>query len=240
MSDIARRAERMIDDAGFLGVPRNTFEAGGRAQFVRLLQHGLLPESKVLDIGCGCLRVAYWLVRFLEPDCYCGIEPATRRVDVGRRYLFDPGVLERARPRFDANADFDTSVFGERFDFFLAGSIWTHCSKRHLEVTLDGFLSNSVQGGVFLASYLPAGPADDYLGDEWVGTSHRSSHPGVIRHSLDWIEGACARRGLVCTSLPGTDCDSQQWLCVERSRDGDSSRGSSACTTPPRGGIGDF
>lgn len=206
-----------MDAHGFLGVPRHSFEAGGRAQLVRLLQHGLLPESKLLDIGCGCLRVAYWLIRFLDADGYCGIEPARRRVELGREYLFEPGELESKRPRFDTNAELDTSVFGERFDYFLAGSIWTHCSKRQLETTLDGFLANTAPNGVFLASYLPAaGPDDDYLGEGWVGTSHESTTPGVIHHDLDWIEAACRRRGLRPTRLPGLDCDSQLWLRVER------------------------
>jgi len=30
------------------------------------LQLGLTPEHKVLEIGCGVLRVAYWLIRLLE------------------------------------------------------------------------------------------------------------------------------------------------------------------------------
>lgn len=219
MSRVEARAEQMIDQHGFLGVPRETFEAGGRAQFVRLLEHGLTPESKVLDIGCGCLRVAYWLLRFLDPGRYCGIEPAIQRVELGRRYLFSQGELERARPRFDSNAVFDTSVFGESFDYFLAGSIWTHCSKKHLEVTLDGFVANAGPRGVFLASYLPpATPQEDYVGEEWVGTSHESETPGVIRHSLDWIRAACARRGLQLTTLPGMDCDSQYWLRIDKPR----------------------
>ena len=111
MSKVQARADEMMQRHGFLGVPRETFEAGGRAQLVRLLSHGLTPESKVLDIGCGCLRVAYWLIRFLDSDCYCGIEPARQRVDYGKQYLFTSEELEQKRPRFDFNARFDSSIF---------------------------------------------------------------------------------------------------------------------------------
>lgn len=217
MSRVQAQAEAMIDRHGFLGVPRETFEVGGRAQLVRLLEHGLTSESKVLDIGCGCLRVAYWLVRFLDPDGYCGIEPARNRVELGQRYLFSGDELAHKRPRFDFNANFDSSVFSTPFDYFLAGSIWTHCSKRHLETTLDGFQRDTRPTGVFLASYLPAtGPEDDYMGDSWVGTSHESDTPGVIRHSLEWITDQCQRRRLRWTELPGLDCDSQYWLRIEK------------------------
>jgi hypothetical protein len=217
VSTVQTSAEEMMDAHGFVGVPRKTFEIGGRAQLVRLLENGLLPESRVLEIGCGVLRVAYWLVRFLDPECYCGIEPARQRVELGQRYLFSPDLLEQKRPRFDYNAVFDTSVFQVKFEYFVAGSIWTHCSKRHLETTLDGFIRNTRSRGVFLASYLPAeGSDDDYMGERWVGTSHESETPGVIRHSLDWIADAIERRDLTWRKLPGVDCDSQYWLRVDK------------------------
>ena len=217
VSEVQTHADEMMKRHGFLGVPRETFEAGGRAQLVRLLDHGLTPESRVLDIGCGCLRVAYWLIRFLDSDCYCGIEPASQRVACGKRYLFASGELERKRPRFDFNAQFDSSVFATTFDFFLAGSIWTHASKRHVETTLDSFQRDTVPTGVFLASYLPAmSRDDDYEGTSWVGTSHESRTPGVIRHSLAWISGECNRRGLGVVELPGRDCDGQYWLRINR------------------------
>jgi SAM-dependent methyltransferase len=215
MSRLQDRAQEMMARHGFLGVPLETFEQGGREQLIALLNEGLTPESKVLDIGCGCLRVAYWLIRFLDPGCYFGIEPASVRVDYGLRYLFAPEEIEGKRPHFDFNANFDSSVFGVKFDFFLAGSIWTHASKRQVEATLDGFVRDSTAKGIFLASYLPARSLEEvYEGDRWVGTSHESDTPGVIRHSLEWIVQQCEARGLAVRELPGLDCDSQSWLRI--------------------------
>ena len=214
MSRVQTQAEQMMSRHGFLGVPVATFEQAGREQLVALLQEGLHPESKVLEIGCGCLRIAYWLIRFLDPGCYHGIEPARQRVDYGLRYLV-AAEANLKRPRFDFNADFDSSVFDERFDFFLARSIWTHACKRQIEATLDSFVRDSTAAGIFLASYLPAQSAeDDYQGDRWVGTSHESDTPGVIRHSLTWILQQCEKRGLQLDELQGIDCDSQYWLRI--------------------------
>ena len=188
MSRVQTQAEQMMSRHGFLGVPVATFEQAGREQLIALLQEGLHPESKVLEIGCGCLRIAYWLIRFLDPGCYHGIEPARQRVEYGRQYLFAAVEEDLKQPRFDFNADFDSSVFDERFDFFLARSIWTHACKRQIEATLDSFIRDATPTGIFLTSYLPAQSAeDDYQGDHCVGTSHESDTPGVIRHSLSWI-----------------------------------------------------
>src|SRR6266850_185800 len=100
MSWVQERAHEMMSRHGFVGVPLATFEQAGRGRLIALLEAGLQPESRVLDIGCGVLRVAYWLVRFLDPGGYCGIEPARERVDYGRQYLFRPEELAHKQPRF--------------------------------------------------------------------------------------------------------------------------------------------
>lgn len=217
-SNVQSSGEQMMARYGFLGVPVETFEQGGRAQLMELLGEGLVPESRVVEIGCGCLRIAYWLVRFLNPGGYHGIEPARNRVEHGREYLFTPDELSLKQPRFDHNADLDTSVFRMRFDFFVARSIWTHACKRQIEASLDSFVRDATESGIFLTSYLPAhGPEDDYQGDTWVGTSHESDVPGVICHSLDWIVEQCERRGLEVDEVSqDIDCDGQYWLRVRR------------------------
>jgi hypothetical protein len=217
MSWVQARATEMMGRHGFLGVPVETFEDAGRRQFIALLNEGLCPESKVLDIGCGCLRAAYWLIRFLDAGCYCGIEPARGRVDHGLHHLFAPEVVLAKQPRFDFNAHFDSSVFASKFDYFLAGSIWTHASKSQIEVTLESFIRDSTATGVFLTSYFPAlDPNDDYLGTRWVGTSHESDTSGVIRHSLPWIARQCEQRGLSVREVSGEAFDSQYWLRISR------------------------
>jgi hypothetical protein len=217
MSWVQSRAAEMIARHGFLGVPTETFEDAGRTQFIALLNEGLCPESKVLDIGCGCLRLTYWLTRFLDPGCYYGIEPARGRVEHGLNYLLTPDLMTAKQPRFDFNPHFNSSVFATKFDYFLAGSIWTHASKSQIEATLESFLLDSAPTGVFLASYLPAeSPNDDYQGDRWVGTSHESDVRGVIRHALSWITEQCQKRGLRMREVPGVAFDSQYWLRISR------------------------
>jgi hypothetical protein len=216
-ASLHERAQRMAARAGFLGVPLEEFEEEGRLQLATLLRLGLRPDSKLLDLGCGCLRGGYWLIHFLEPGGYCGIEPRRDRVEAGLAELLEPGLAGRKRPRFDFNPDFDCAMFGERFDVFLARSIWTHASKPQIRRMLDGFLRHGAPGAVFLASYLPAGAAGpDYQGASWVGTSHECDTPGVVRHSLAWIEAECAERGLEVRERPADDYGGQRWLVVRR------------------------
>jgi len=213
---LQERAEALGEQA-FLGFAARDFETGGREQFIYMLSAGLNPDSKVVDLGCGVLRAGYWLIHFLNPGCYCGIEPHAGRLEMGVGNILEPGVLDAKRPRFDANTHFDTSVFGEKFDFFLAYSIWTHASKRQIRLTLDSFLRDSTDSGVFLTSYLPAGwKRPDYEGDEWYGTSHESEVRGCIYHSLRWIKGECDGRGLAVSELGRDKTYGQSWLEIKR------------------------
>ena len=71
---LQKKAEELSSTI-FLGGPTKFIEIVGRLQLIILLKEGLYPDSKVLDIGCGCLRGGYWLIHFLNPNCYFGIEP---------------------------------------------------------------------------------------------------------------------------------------------------------------------
>jgi len=205
-----------LDPSTFLGVPIAGFENGGRQQFILMLENGLEPGSKVIDLGCGILRAGYWLIHFLDPGCYHGIEPHGERLEIGRQTILEPETLETKRPRFDRNATFDTSVFGTRFDFFLAYSIWTHAAKPQIERMLDNFTRDSSPDGLFLASILPAGwRKPDYQGSKWFGTSHESDVPGCIHHDLKWLRATCRRRGLHLRKL-GRERDGQTWLSISR------------------------
>lgn len=65
-------------------------------------------------------------------------------------------------------------------------------SKSKIEATLESFLRDSSPTSVFLTSYFPAlHPNDDYQGDRWIGTSHESDTPGVVRHALPRITEQC-------------------------------------------------
>jgi SAM-dependent methyltransferase len=159
------KVERLADQA-FLGGPPTDFERVGRLSFEALLAEGLKPSSRVLDVGCGALRMGYWLMRFLDPGCYFGIEPNREMLDVGLNDLVEADVVKRANAHFAGNDDFDFSVFGEQFDFVLARSIWTHSSKAQIQAMLSSFAATAAPGGVFLASYHPAS-AFFALGKRW-------------------------------------------------------------------------
>lgn len=218
MKTLMERALLLREQGIFLGGGIKSFEIAGRKVLITLLSKGLLPNSKVLDIGCGCLRCGYWLIHFLQNECYFGIEPNIKMLDAGIRVVLDPYLVAQKRPRFDHNADFNFSIFMQKFDFFLARSIWTHASKRHIQTMLDGFVNTSNENSKFLTSYKKLTASEqDYMHDEWIGKSHESDKSGMVCHSFEWIKDECATRNLVVQEIEDATYNfgKQTWILIE-------------------------
>ncbi len=217
MQTLRERAIKLEADGVFLGGPAKLFSTAGRKQLITLLSQGLTPQSNVLDIGCGCLRGGYWLIHFLDKGNYFGIEPNVEMLEAGVRILLEPGLTDLKDPTFDHNTTFDFTVFGEKFDFFVARSIWTHASKQQIEAMLDGFVSTANSNGLFLTSYRRATLfKKDYMGTEWVGKSHNSNKPGMVHHRFGWIQQVCEKRQLIAEEIKeeAYNFGNQTWIKI--------------------------
>jgi SAM-dependent methyltransferase len=174
-----------------------------------------MPEHRVLDVGCGCLRGGFWLIHFLDRNRYFGIEPNEKMLEMGIKEFVPPDLIADKVPRFDKNAEFNFGVFSEKFDFVLARSIWSHAAPAQVEKMLDQFKMWSVPGAVFLTSYHRAEPSQEqYSGTTWVGRSHESDIGGLVRYRFEWMLDQCAKRDLVVHELKRNILD-QIWLRVE-------------------------
>jgi len=202
----------------FLGGPKEQFEKIGKLQLQVLLNNGLRPDHKVLDIGCGCLRAGVHIMEVLNPGNYCGLEPNTTMLEFGKTHVVGAAGLVAAKPNFDNNFEFDFTPFQATFDFFVARSIWTHASKPQIESMLDGFLATAAPDAVFLASFYPAlADEDDYKESGWTGRSESSCIGGCIRHSPAWIARACVERGLQMRQDEDAPIENGQvWLRITR------------------------
>ncbi len=115
----------------------------------------------MLDFGCGSLRNGYWLIRFLDPGNYFGIEPVEKGVRAGLKHLVGPELEAQKQPRFLFNSDNDIGAFGVSFDYVIARSILSHACPGMLHRMLDTFVRSSPDGTFFVSYWrhdLPAQP----------------------------------------------------------------------------------
>jgi len=78
-------------------------DAASLSVFV-LVDHGLLPKHRLLDIGCGVLRGGIPLIEYLDAGHYVGVEARTEVLKEARKELAKSG-LEGKRPLLVNEAD---------------------------------------------------------------------------------------------------------------------------------------
>ena len=204
-----RKFKKSLVAAGIpLGGPEAKFAQVGRKSLAAMIDAGLMPSHRVVDIGAGSMRVGWWLMHYIDPSNYYAIEPLRDRIDTAARLL---GV------RINAAYNDDFTFPDVAVDFAIARSVWSHASKVQIAKMIAEFARTATPGANFLASVRPATtPEEDYTGDEWVGKGPDSDDPGMVNHSLEWIEAEAGRNDL--TMKPYGELNSQTWVLIRSAR----------------------
>ena len=110
------------------------FEETGLQVFNFLLDHGLQPNHRFLDIGCGCLRIGRHIIPYLDKNNYHAIEPAKEIIDEAIKNEILDEIIQEKNPVFTHQSDFSFGI--DNFDFVLAYDVFYHCGKSQLEQCL--------------------------------------------------------------------------------------------------------
>ncbi|MGJ8668070.1 MAG: SAM-dependent methyltransferase [Oceanococcus sp.] len=130
------------------------WESIGKLQFEFLLQQGLRPNQKVLDLGCGCFRAGVHLVQHLDIGHYFGVDISQELLDAGYERELVPNGLDARLPKENlaCSEDFEVDAFNVNFDYVIAQSVFTHLSFNHLRQCLSRIWPSVAVGGVFYAT----------------------------------------------------------------------------------------
>lgn len=154
----------------------------------------LEETDRVLDFGCGSLRLGRSLIPFLHKGGYCGIEPNGWLIEDGLDYESGRDICAVKAPRFDSNADFDCTVFNESFDFIVAQSIITHAGPDQANRMLETAARALKADGMIVLSYIKAKPGAALPGAGW-------SYPANIAYPEAWLIEASGQYGLLWREL---------------------------------------
>ena len=129
------------------------WEELGLFQRDQLIRHGLLPEHRLLDIGCGCLRGGVHFIRYLNPGAYYGHDLHPELIESGIAEELAPLGLSVPRAHFQSNGDFDFSGFPVLFDFALAQSLFSHLPFNDIRLCLERLAPRMGPGGRLYATF---------------------------------------------------------------------------------------
>ena len=187
--DLFEKAQNFVGNTG------DNYVTVGQLQLELLKMNGCTPDSRVLEVGCGCLVAGRPIMHFLKPDRYVGIEPNEWLIDAVREGLPDTtALLVEKRPIFLPVTDFDASSTGRMFDFVISHSVLSHAAYWQYPQLLEAIRKVLVRDGVALASIRFYNDDRELAGDsndqDWV-------YPGVSFFSWDTVRNIAVKHGFL-------------------------------------------
>tara|TARA_B100001123_G_scaffold446040_1_gene599234 strand:+ start:8177 stop:8944 length:768 start_codon:yes stop_codon:yes gene_type:complete len=121
-----------------------------------LIDHGLKPEHRLLDYGCGVLRAGRYLIPYLNRGHYVGIDISKNRIRKGHLVLSSAGI---SRDDYEVHLTKDCllkELKNQRFDVVWANSVLTHMPEQDIRLFLRALKSHFKQGGTFFFTFSPS------------------------------------------------------------------------------------
>lgn len=189
----------------YVGPPAD-YDLVAAMTFNLLAALGCRQQHRVLDVGCGSLRVGRLLIPYLNVSGYAGIEPNGWLIRDGIEREVGEDQVRIKQPRFHvADNAGDLIREGARFDFVIAQSIFSHCGPDMLEHWLSQFASLLDDGGTAVVTYIE-GPDTEATG--WI-------YPGCVSFSAGTMGDLAGKHGLAFTPLRWKH-PRQQWALLAR------------------------
>jgi ubiquinone/menaquinone biosynthesis C-methylase UbiE len=137
---------------------RNLFDVSRGQYHVEFMKrHGLRPQHRVFDFGCGYGRTAVPLLRYLESDRYIGADLSAERIRISREFVASE-ALEDRKPRFIASDDIQLSYLDTgSIDLFWAQSVFTHMPESDVIEVLRAMRRVLATDGMALINYATMG-----------------------------------------------------------------------------------
>lgn len=183
----------------YVGPPQQ-YDFMGATQFSLVTALGLREEHTLLDIGCGSLRSGRFLIQYLLPDRYFGIEP--------NEYLWRDALEHESgwdlyrikRPRFSARDDFLFSNDPSIFDFIVAQSVFSHTGRDLLDKGIAAIARQLAPSGQALFTAI----VEDSASSAWSPPGWGETgwlYPGCYSYRTADVAALAADHGLLVEKL---------------------------------------
>jgi len=161
----------------------------GQLQFDYLCSHGLKPDMRMLDIGCGNLRAGRLFIDYLDAGNYYGTDISPDILLAAQRTVVEYG-LQRKLPYLSLASDMRLEFLPDGyFDVVHAHSVFSHSPLPVIEECLAHVGRIMAPGGFF-----------DFTFDRTEGTEHQVLREDFYYHT-DTLIDLAKRYGLTAQYL---------------------------------------
>jgi SAM-dependent methyltransferase len=159
-----------------------SWDKAGQLQLDYLIDAGLTPSSRVLDIGCGALRAGRKIIAYLNSGHYYGIDSDRQQLDAGYALELSPLNLASRCPRENLahSAKFRHLHLTEpQIDFGICVSVMRGLTIAHVQVCLERVAPYFKPGGQLHVSFLEL-PAARPLSAAYTNMARFVSHAVTV------------------------------------------------------------
>jgi SAM-dependent methyltransferase len=187
------------------------------AQFSLLVDSGLRDHHRVLDVGCGSLRLGRLLIPWLRAERYFGVEPNEWLVQEGFDRELGHAIKELKQPQFRYVDDFAVADFGVQFDYAMAYSVFTHCYPDLGGLGLRRIAEQLSPGGLLIGTFVEnrTGTVDGKSkllpqnGSGWL-------YPKCVRYTWEQFSDLLRENGLSGYRIFRPTAHKQSWFVASR------------------------
>jgi len=133
----------------------------GHLQLDFLVKSGLMPDHKLVDIGCGSLRGGVHYVEYLNEGNYYGLDINQSLIEAGTIELKEAGLLDK-KPHLIVDDQFSIDRFSAKFDFMVSVSLFTHLPMNIIVRCLNKAREGLAPNGIYYSTFFQA-PTPSHL-----------------------------------------------------------------------------
>lgn len=175
------------------------WESHGLLQLDFLKRQGLLPEHRLLDVGCGPGRAARRFVPYLLPNRYVGCDISRECLKHAIHLAIEEGWASQ-NPMFLLSGDLEFDP-GTRFDFIWAHSVFTHLPEEQIYKMVGNAAKILSDTGQFLFTYkraaVPTRTGLKQFAYPIQFFEVAAKRHGLVAKPLDFVWPASQRTGLI-------------------------------------------
>jgi len=189
----------------YSGIPE-LWRTVGILQFSFLREHGLEPESYLLDVGCGAFRLGRLVIPYLKPGHYYGIDRNGGALTYGRKEQLGYKMIRRRYPHIenlklgDGPIDLPRILERDRFDI-----VWMHALLDHMKpAQVNRALCDvaPLAGDIYATAFVSDSQEPVLWEEKGVfATTYPDKDP--FHYPMERLQGWIENAGLALVDVPG-------------------------------------